>query len=71
MTAKSKKWIVRGYYSEDENETNLYYEVDAETEKEAEQIAKRLAMADFPRDLIAGADYVAEPYSEARAWGRV
>ena len=40
MIAKSKKWIVRGYYSEDENETNLYYEVDAGTEKEAEQIAE-------------------------------
>ena len=71
MKVKSKKWIVRGYLSEDETATNIYYEVEAETEKEAEQLGEQRARADFPYDLIAGAGFVAEPYSEARAWGKV
>jgi hypothetical protein len=71
MTAKSKKWIVRGYFSEDETETNAYYEVEAKTEKEAERLGEERARADYPYDLIKGAGFVAEPYTEERAWGKV
>jgi hypothetical protein len=71
LKVKSKKWIVRGYLAEDETATNIYYEVEAETEREAEQLGEQRARADFPYDLIAGAGFVAEPYSEARAWGKV
>ena len=71
MKVKSKKWIVRGYFSEDETATNAYYEVEAKTEAEAERIGEARAKADFPYDLIKGAGFVAEPYTEARAWGKV
>jgi len=71
LKVKSKKWIVRGYFSEDETATNAYYEVEAETEAEAERIGEARARADFPYDLIKGAGFVAEPHSEARAWGKV
>jgi hypothetical protein len=71
LRVKSKKWIVRGYLSEDETATNIYYEVEAETEEQAIELAEQEALSDFPRDLIKWADYVAEPYSEARAWGKV
>jgi uncharacterized membrane protein YqiK len=40
LKVKSKKWIVRGYFSEDETATNAYYEVEAKTEAEAERAAK-------------------------------
>jgi hypothetical protein len=68
VIAKSKKWIVRGYLSED---NNLYYEVEAETEEEAITLAEQEALSEFPRDLIKWADYVAEPYTEERSWGKV
>lgn len=71
MKAKSKKWIVRGYFSENEKETNAYYEVEAETEKEAERIGEARARADFPYDLIKGADFIAEPYTRERSWGKL
>ena len=62
------KWIVRGYLSDD---NNIYYEVDAETEDEAIELAQEEAMSEFPRDLIKWAEYIVEPYTEERSWGRV
>ena len=62
------KWIVRGYISED---SNIYYEVEAETEDEAIKLAEQQALSEFPRDLIKRADYIAEPYTEQKAWGKV
>lgn len=63
-----QKWIVRGYLSED---NNIYYEVEADTEDEAIELAEQQALSEFPRDLIKWAEYVAEPYTEARSWGKV
>lgn len=62
------KWIVRGHYSED---SNVYYEVEAETEEQALELGEQQALSEFPRDVIKWADYVAEPYTEARSWGKV
>ena len=65
---EKQKWIVRGYLSED---NNIYYEVEADTEDEAIELAEQQALCEFPRDLIKWAEYVAEPYTEARSWGKV
>jgi hypothetical protein len=66
-----KHWIVRIYLSEARDGNNLYYEVDADDEDEAYELAKESACCDVGRDQVKWADYTVEPYTEERSWGKL